>query len=274
MSNDRNEKDILSTLMMTCSTMNLPDVEDQRLGLPRNPAGRHFSRRDVHAIQGMVFHQELGDGSVEAVAKYHTGPDSHIVKGGTEAACYTWAIRENGAIVLLNRFEIAPWSQGTRDRAGDENAEFMSVMFQGLFKGPHVTGSGAHEPTQEQIIAAVVLWRVCSVAWRWESSGIYGHYHFGKASCPGYTGQELIEVLRKSPANHGKTLEFDLGSSKSRQQALSKLGYTITADGVWGPMSKAMLMAFQKENNLTPDGVWGRETEKTMFDKLKPGEWR
>lgn len=265
-----NESKLLNSLTVACEALSLPSPEDLRRELTTNSRGARYSHRNVAMIKGLVWHQELGDGSVEGVANYHTGPNSHLARGGVESISYTWAIRADGQIVLCNSLDKATWSQGTRSRAGDENKEFMSVMFEGLFKGPHVTGHGAHEPGQEQLISAILLWRVCAVIWNWDHEALYGHYHFGKAACPGYTAQDIVEALRRSPSGLGEKPSYELSSHKSRQQALARLEHLSGAiDGIWGPASKAALIEFQTEHDLEPDGVWGPATNRAITEALK-----
>ncbi len=176
--------------------------------------------------------------------------------------------------MLCNDFTAKPWSQGTRGRDGDENAEFMSVMFEGHFNGTGHTDSDAGEPTQEQLLAALMLWRVCAQSWGWEQDDLYGHYHFGKPACPGYTGSAVIEAFRMAPMDGKFTKQsFDttkLDSVLGRQEALTKLGYLKgEPDGVWGPVSKGALISYQRAEGLLPDGVWGKITKGQMVLSLK-----
>lgn len=39
-----------------------------------------------------------------------------------------------------------------------------------------------------------------------------------------------------------------------------QLWLSITADGIFGPATRAAVIAFQRRNNLLPDGVVGRMT--------------
>lgn len=263
------ESILLNNLRSVCPAFGLSMPEDARESLPTNPDGRHWAMRDPKLIRGLVIHQELGEGSISGVARYHTGKQSHLASGGTESIAYTWGIDETGKIILCNDFDKAVWSQGYRERVGDENKEFMSVMLQGMFTGPHVTDPSAHEPTQEQLIAVVALWRVCAVVWEWRENGLYGHYHFGKASCPGYTGQAFIEAFRGALC-YAPALPppQDLTTAYGRQLALNSLGYGVEPDGIWGAMSKGALIKFQQAARLVPDGVWGALTERAVLNKL------
>lgn len=239
---------------------------DGRTSLKRNPNGKKWKARDVDGLKGMVWHQELGWGSVEAVAKYHTGSKSHLHSGGVESIAYTFAVRRDGQIVLCNDFKNAPWSQGFKGRPGDENAEFMSVMFEGFFKGPGVTDPKAGQPNDNQLMSGLTLWHVCKENWGWREDDLYGHCHFGKPACPGDTLRALIESIA---ANVDKP-EYDFASVEGRQQALKDLGYYSGAvDGSWGPQSRGALIKFQDDRRLVADGIWGPKTQAEVILALR-----
>ena len=46
---------------------------------------------------------------------------------------------------------------------------------------------------------------------------------------------------------------------KTMQQALKNLGYSVSVDGVFGALTQAAVIAFQKKNSLTADGVAGTQ---------------
>lgn len=216
----------------------------------------------------MVWHQELGWGSIEGVARYHTSKNSHLCKGGVESIGYTLAIRRNGQIVLCNNLNKAPWSQGYKGREGDENAEFLAVMFEGMFNGEHVTDPSSGEPNGLQMTSALILWQVCKELWGWKECDLYGHYLFGKPSCPGDTLRTVIEAVRVNTTQEEQQT-YDFRSTKDRQKALKKLGFlTGKADGVWGPKSRGALIRFQRAVRLVADGIWGPATEAAVVKKL------
>lgn len=273
------EEVLVHNLANAASALGLPPAVDLRNELPRHPTKTTWRTRDIYALKGLVWHQELGWGTVEQVAAYHTSEQSHLDAGGVESISYTWAIRRNGQIVLCNDLSAKTWSQGDKSRPGDENAEFMAVMMEGLFNGQHVTIAGddseeVPEPTQEQLLAALILWRVCQQDWKWDWDALYGHYHFGKAACPGYTASAVIEAFRVCPlfGVYADEVKYNLDDASGRQEALIRLGYLQgEADGIWGPMSKGALVKFQNANGLVADGVWGARTEAAMVARLEEG---
>ena len=180
------EKDVLKKIAPAMKNLNIALPLDARNDLATNPKGRKWKKRDPKELKGLVWHQELGWGSVESVAKYHTGKDSHLHKNGVERIAYTWAVRRDGQIVLCNNFDKAVWSQGYKGRKGDENAQFMSVMYEGLFHGKSVTDPSAGQPNYIQTLSGLILWHVCRNVWEWDDNDLYGHYLFGKPACPGH----------------------------------------------------------------------------------------
>lgn len=262
------ELPILEKLADVYKSLNIPEPYDGRKTLQRNPRGRKWKKRSVKRLKGMVWHQELGWGSVEAVAKYHTGKNSHLCKGGVESIAYSFAIRRNGQIVLCNDLNRATWSQGYKGRKGDENAEFVSVMFEGMFHSEHVTDSSSGEPNSLQMTSALILWQVCKEQWGWNECDLYGHYLFGKPSCPGDTLRTVIEAVRVNTIQKEQT-NYNFALTKDRQRALIKLGYLAgKADGIWGPQSRGALIKFQNAAHLVADGIWGSKTEAKIIKRL------
>lgn len=259
------EAKLLAKLTEKMKTVSLPEPVDVRGALAVNPQGEKYSLRDVNSLKGLVWHQELGWHSISGTARYHTSPECHVAKGkGVESILYTGAIDEQGCFHLCNDLNKSTWSQGDLKRAGDENAEFMSVMFVGDFKAMGHLSVKAGEPNRRQILAGMILWEVCRELWGWNDSQLYGHFDFGKDACPGDTLRAMIMAIR---TNAG--IKIDLSLAKGRQSALDFLGfYTGLIDGNWGAKSKAALVLFQAKAGLTPDGLWGPKTEMTIKRKL------
>ena len=259
------ERELLTSLVKKTQAMGLADPVDARGFLPINPLGRKFKTRVVEQIKGLVVHQELGWGSIESVARYHTGPDSHVCKGGTESILYTLAIDRDGRLYLCNDISKATWSHGDKARPGDENVEFMSVMLVGDLKAEGYVSAKAGEPNFEQISTLLGLWQACRDLWGWDDSCLHGHFDFGKLACPGNTLKQLILAIRSNTKP-----SIDLSTTKGVQLALKFLGhYKGAIDGLWGKGSAMALKSFQASSGLGDDGVWEPNTEAAIKIKLK-----
>jgi len=54
-----------------------------------------------------------------------------------------------------------------------------------------------------------------------------------------------------------------------RQRALLVAGYDLgRADGVWGPKSRAALLAFQRARGMVPNGCWSTFVSRRLYDTL------
>ncbi len=263
------EDKILGKLATVSQQLNILEPLDGRNRLARNVKGKKWRRRSIKGLKGMVWHQELGWGSVEAVARYHTGKNSHLCKGGAESISYTFAIRRDGQIILCNDLNKATWSQGYKGRKGDENAEFIGVMFEGMFHGQNITDSSAGEPNFQQMLSAMILWHVCKELWNWHEDDLYGHHIFDKPACPGDTLQTVINAIRINSTQE-QQVTYDFRTGKGRQQALKALDYYKgKVDGIWGPRSRGALIKFQSAARLVSDGIWGPKSEAAVIKKLK-----
>lgn len=264
------EEEVLGQIFSICDTLDLPYPQDGRKSLPSKPDGAKFKQRDPLQIKGMVWHQALSNGTVEGVAKYHIGGyGPNQFDELPEGISYTWAIRKNGQIVLCHDFSKSPWSQGFSGRPGDENKEFMSVMFMGLFRAEELEGD---RPTQHQLLAGLVLWSICAQEWRWNSQDLYGHFMLGKTHCPGDSLKSIVLDVRSNLPEQSRKIDapsFDLSTYKGRQEALIHLGFLKdTADGIWGPSSRGALQRFQGAHQLVADGMWGPNTQRKLEEVL------
>jgi hypothetical protein len=245
--------------------LKFPDMVDMRKTLPRH-ATKTWKRRDPATIQGVVYHQSLEEiGSASGNAKYHVGPN-HISDTGLPGLSYTLFVQRDNKIVLANDVEDITWSQGDATKVGDENAMYLSMCFGGNFSG---TGyQGTQSPTAKQKETALSFWAYAKNLWMLNNKQLFGHYDFGKPACPGMELSAMIENINNK--RDGNAPKFNTTSSLGRQEALRALGYLKgEADGVWGPESRAALVAFQRDKNLISDGVWGQNTANAVISALK-----
>lgn len=90
-----------------------------------------------------------------------------------------------------------------------------------------------------------------------------------KARCDG--AMYLVPKLESIPYEFTKILR--VGSKgidvKMLQLALKKDGYTITADGIFGNITKLTVTSFQHKHGLTADGIVGKRTN-AVLNMLNP----
>jgi len=257
---------IYDRIKYSSKVLDLPDIRDAREFLPRNPDGLKWKIRPSKDLGGMVWHQELGWGTVDDVAAYHTSESFHLYKGGAESIAYTFAIPVEGGIVICNDLNKSTWSQGYKGRPGDENREFIAVMFEGCFDFDGADTYKAGEPTDLQILSALMLWRVCRDVWGWDESRLYGHFDFGKPSCPGSSLETIIHATRFNVSH------FDYSSIRGRQAALQFIGcYDGQIDGIWGVKSKAGLIKFQETVGIQELGKWSMNTQRALKNVIARG---
>jgi hypothetical protein len=243
-------------------------IVDKRTELPHHDT-KKWGRRDPSVIKGVVYHQSLDDyGTAAGNAKYHSGPN-HISKDGLPGLSYTlFGDRKLSKVVLANDVECITYSQGNRHIPGDENELYLGVCWGGNFVAPGYEPGNDMTPTMEQMQLARDLWAHLKTVFKLEDNQLFGHYHFGKPTCPGFLLMELVDDIR-AQYNYGTVLGRDLNTPEGRQAALKALGfYQGALDGEWGPQSKYALTQFQKAHNLTGDGVWGNKTEDAIVAAL------
>jgi hypothetical protein len=254
----------LTVTNYTDELLKLPFVKDARAILPRNDKFK-WDARDPVTLRGLCLHQGLDDNaSAMGTAKYDCGPN-HIDKDGLPGLSYTGFVERDGVLWLAWGVDVKTWSQGYADRPGDENEEFMAICFGGNFSGQGYQGT--QEPSSEQMATAHQLWEACQKIWGWKNNQLYGHYHFGKPACPGFTLTDLIETYNAD--KDWIDSKYDLDEIEGRQQALQDTGFYHGAiDGVWSLECRFSLTEFQKGAGLNPDGVWGPKTNAAILIAL------
>jgi len=244
--------------------LKLPFAVDVRKVLPRNPK-KQWGKRDPSKLVGVCFHQSLDDlGSCSGTAKYDCGPN-HISPDGLPGLSYTGFIEKDGRLWVAWDVEDKTWSQGNSDIPGDENEGYVAFCFGGNFSGPGYRGT--QEPTQSQMNTAALLWEFWDQKIGFKHSQLFGHYHFGKPACPGYTLMNFIEETRLT--YEGPHPNYDLQTTIGRQSSLAALGYyTGPIDGVWSLLCRYGLTQFQAATGITTDGVWGPMTDTAVLKAL------
>lgn len=249
--------------------MSVPKIVDYRSRVPRK-VGEKFARRRRENIKGVVFHQALGNGSVDDIARYHISPQCHISPGkGCPSICYTYFVAGDGTIYWCNDLEDITWSQGggSAPIPGTKgNTNYIGVCFQGDFSGEG--HEGKQEPTPAQLASADALWHYLKGELSLSPDALYGHHDFGKPACPGFVLSKFIDDAKKRSVDVESLIPRDAGSW---QALLVKLGYDIGpagADGVWGGKSQAGLVKFQQDNGIPATGGWNDRSARALAEKV------
>ena len=228
---------------------------------------RTWMKRKVAQIRGVCFHQSWGGDDPFATNNYHTGPN-HITSKGCPAICYTLYVDGAGRVYLCNPLHDIPWSQGTSEMPGSESRMFLSVCVGGKFRNS--THKQLPAPTGPQMEACARIWDWAQGAFDMTGVDIFGHFDFGKSTCPGTDLERWILMQRTESGL------LVLADTKDWQQALVDLKYDLGragpekngVDGDWGPKSRAALVQFQRDWEIPLTGVFDRMTA-WMFRNIK-----
>ena len=167
--------------------MNILDLTDI---LPRHAGGRQWEKRQPGDISQIIVHQELSDGAVESVNRYHItpGPENHVSSQGAPHICYHLVIsggfghHADGDIMLTNNLVDIVWHTKGQNDSG------IGIMLEGNLRGPdHETG---HDPSVRQIDS--LIWLIEFLR-QFKNYDVKGHCDYGKPACPGYTAMEAIK---------------------------------------------------------------------------------
>ena len=222
-------------------------VLDRRGSFPTHPT-RRFAERAPDAIAGLCLHHSAGRSGgvsrVQAIADYHVSDECHVPTsgGGAPGILYTLAVTDEGQVVLCHDLDVATWSQGTRTRAGDENADFLAVLVVGDFTSDNHPAS---EPTAAQMRAVASVFLAVRELWGPEFE-YTGHYALGKPACPGDTLRAMVEA-----ADSHREIGVALVTQAQVTAALTALGY-------------ANVQAFQRHEGLQVDGIVGPITRERL----------
>ena len=227
--------------------------------LPWHP-NRRWSKRSLNRIDKIIVHQELGEGTVEQVNNYHITAPNHISSKGCPHICYHYCIRKDGEVVQANDLSSITW------HCKGENSTAIGIMLVGNFNGPGYS-LGTSEPTEAQKTSLKGLVDHLLSGFSLTKQDVYGHYHFGKPECPGYTIQEWVEATRNEIIETIAANNIPM-ETKEVQKRLNQLGYGVgKVDGIHGIRTASAIRKFQTDSGLHVDGVVGPSTWKTLIAK-------
>ena len=121
---------------------------------------------------------------------------------------------------------------------------------------------GTRDLRPTAVLAFQRLWNRFNLADQIAEDGLYGYsteLRLNRSYIEGFDISLLqFRVLRLSnPFMRGEDVRLV-------QQALANAGYSIVADGVYGPGSRAVVIQFQRDKGLFPDGVAGPATRASL----------
>jgi len=222
---------------------------------------KRWPNRPLDKILGCCIHQNAGGNDPVETAKYHTSKQNHITPGRPlPSICYHIAIPDG---------ESSPWlvanpawrtySQGFKG-PGDENTHLISILVMGDFYARGHQGS-EKGPSSSQILCLNKALEWVKKTFGFGNEGIFGHYHFGKAQCPGYFLEEYIETLRKDAPDLKTIGQWQRALLRWNPKCLPKYG----DDGQWGEESKRALVRFQTDMKIQVTGVRDPFTELMLI---------
>jgi peptidoglycan hydrolase-like protein with peptidoglycan-binding domain/GH25 family lysozyme M1 (1,4-beta-N-acetylmuramidase) len=106
-------------------------------------------------------------------------------------------------------------------------------------------------------------WAAWQYSWSGQIAGIDGAVDLNKITQVVYISQ---------PVNYSLLQFGSTGDAVATLQSnLNKLGYNLTTDGFFGPLTRAAVVSFQQSHGLDPDGVVGPLTQGAINAALSNG---
>lgn len=240
---------------------------DMREELPWNKkAGKWKKRTSPSDILGHCTHHSASENQdPHKTNAYHIG-SNHISSKGLPHITYTFGISNDyDGVLYLNDIDDITASQGESDEKGyhgDENRHLVSILVFGDFSSDGHVGKSGAQPKWHQVSLYTRFVKFLDSVFRFGRSGHFGHFDFGKPSCPGNYLRDCIKEWRVGRPR--------LDTIEQWQTALVVRGYNLGefgpdrngVDGDWGARSKEMLVKFQKDKNIRATG------ERDVFTEM------
>jgi hypothetical protein len=186
-------------------------------------------------------------------AEYPTRPGNHLGKDGRALPGGSYDImipdiKDMPAVVTAN-FLDRKYEQGNRNMPGSENVHLIAVLIMGGYTGPGFKGFAA-APSAHQLHNLELVTHWLQHIFGYGNEGIFGHYHFGKAACPGDWGIAWIDDKRVGCKSIDAIADWQKALLRWDSDCLPKYG----ADGDWGNESRAALRKFQRAHGIQVSG--------------------
>jgi hypothetical protein len=209
----------------------------------------------------------------------------------------TWLTANNGGPVPYSQTRV--WSDGYRQDcsgyvsmtlglwkpgpntvglAGDRSLT-TPITLGGLQPGDLLIDASGDNTTRHVVIFEKWTDSSHSAYWAYEQRGTYGTTHrtlsYGLSSGSEYKPYRAVNISDSTtpPTADWPTLRNGASGTdvKSAQYLLRSRGYSLTADGAFGPGTETQVKAFQQANGLTADGVIGPNTWSALISTVKEG---
>lgn len=194
----------------------------------------------------VLHHAEASTCSIQDIHQWH-------LNNGWAGCGYHFLVRKDGSI-YRGRPEEAIGSH-----CHGVNATSLGVCAEGDFTKESMSDA------QKNAIVELCKY-LCS---KYGINSIKGHKELYATECPGnnYPLQQIKDLIGtgasvSTPATNTSILKlWSSGSAvKDLQEKLIKLGYKVTADGIYGPNTYNAVEHFQTSKKLTADGIVGPQT--------------
>jgi hypothetical protein len=216
-------------------------VTDLRGTLPINPdPKRVYHHRNINRIKNLVLHcddiVDSANPTIQSIANYDIGPN-HISPRGCPGFTYHFFITADGQINYTQDAKVVTW------HVGNWNTSSLGVCIR--YRATH----NPDAPNQAMLASSIRLFTLLCLDLGLSPNAVVGHRELFKTgwiydeegnkdllkTCPGLLVN--LNVVRQAVAHN--------------LQSLLKKGkwYTGEIDSIWGPKSKAAMVAYKKVHN-------------------------
>lgn len=210
---------------------------------------RHGELQYGNKPNKIILHHADMNGSIEDINQVH-------LNDGWTMIGYNYYIRKDGTI----------WEGRPVDAIGancyGQNASSIGICFEGNFMTDIMAEAQYNSGVE---LCKYLIQQYPAI------KEINGHKHYYNTDCPGAnfpldkmiasTASATVSVVSSSPVATNLLKLWSTGSAvQDIQTKLSKLGYKLTADGIFGSNTYNAVEHFQASKAITADGIVGPQT--------------